>query len=76
MCDESIKPPTTSDNSIAPALNCFGNKARVKFDGICLKQDKFIFPQEKTVIIYCLWKKKLCGDDCPTPENSLLVQLN
>ena len=57
MCDESIKPPTTSDNSIAPALSCFGNKARVKFDGICLKQDKFIFPHEKTVIIYCLWKK-------------------
>ena len=54
MCDESIKPPTTSDNSIAPALSCFGNKARVKFDGICLKQDKFIFPQEKTVTIYCL----------------------
>ena len=28
---ESIKPPTTSDNSLTPALNYYGTKTRVKF---------------------------------------------
>ena len=28
---ESIKPPTTSDNSLTPSLDCYGNKIRVKF---------------------------------------------
>ena len=28
---ESIKPPTTSDNSLTPALSYYGTKTRVKF---------------------------------------------
>ena len=28
---ESIKPPTTSNNSLTPALNYYGTKAKVKF---------------------------------------------
>ena len=35
---ESIKPPTTSDNSLTPALNYYGTKLKVKFTGSCLKQ--------------------------------------
>ena len=35
---ESIKPPTTSDNSLTPALNYYGLKTRIKFTGSCLKQ--------------------------------------
>ena len=35
---ESIKPRTTSDNSLTPALNYSGTKSRVKFTGSCLKQ--------------------------------------
>ena len=35
---ESIKPPTTSDNSLAPALSYYGTKTRVKFTGSCFKQ--------------------------------------
>ena len=35
---ESIKPPTTSDNSLTPALNYYGTKTKVKFNGRCLKQ--------------------------------------
>ena len=31
LSDESIKPPTTSDNSLAPAINNYGTKIRVKF---------------------------------------------
>ena len=35
---ESIKPPTTSDNSLTPALSYYGTKTRAKFTGSCLKQ--------------------------------------
>lgn len=31
--DESIKPPATSNNNLAPALNHIKSKIRVKFDG-------------------------------------------
>ena len=34
---ESIKAPTTSDNSLTPRLNYYGNKVRVKFTESCLK---------------------------------------
>ena len=37
---ETIKPPTTSDNSLTPAVNYYGTKTRVKFTGSCLKQPK------------------------------------
>ena len=33
---ESIKLPTTSDNSLTPTLNYYGTKTRVKFTGSCL----------------------------------------
>ena len=35
---ESIKPRTTSDNSLTPELNYYGTETRVKFTGSCLKQ--------------------------------------
>ena len=36
---ESIKPPTTSDNSLTPALSYYhASKITVKFTGSCLKQ--------------------------------------
>ena len=37
---ESIKPPTTSDNSLTPELNYYGTKTRVKFTKSCLKQSR------------------------------------
>ena len=33
--DESIKPPTTSDNSLSALV---GNKTRLEFNGSCLKK--------------------------------------
>ena len=42
LSDGIIK-PTTSDNSLAPALSLIGTKARVKFDGSCSNQDKITF---------------------------------
>ena len=38
LSDESIKPPTTSDNSLNPSLSYYGTKTRVKFTGSYLKQ--------------------------------------
>ena len=37
---ESIKSPTTSDNSLIPELSYYEYNIRVKFTGSCLKQSK------------------------------------
>ena len=59
--DEIIKPLTTCDDSLAPALSYTGNKTRVKFDGACLKQDKTTFTHGKTVNIYIAYEINLQG---------------
>ena len=35
---ETIKPPSTSDNSLTPALSYYDTKTRVKYTECCLKQ--------------------------------------
>ena len=47
LSDESIKPPTTSDKMLNPSLDYVGTKARVKFNGDCLKQEKITFNHRK-----------------------------
>ena len=37
LFDESIKPPTTSDNSLSPLIDYLGDKIRLKFNWGCLK---------------------------------------
>ena len=73
---ESIKPPTTSDNSLTPELNYYGKKVRVKFTGSCLKQPKISYTHEKVVNIYVLYE--LGGSTSHNNEPTLknyLVQL-
>ena len=53
--DEIIKPPATSDNSLAPELSHFG-KIRLKFDGSYLKQDKITFTHRTIVNIYIVYE--------------------
>ena len=53
---ESIKPPTTSDNSFIPALNYYGTKTRIKFTGSCLKQSKISYTYGKVVNIYIVYE--------------------
>ena len=48
---ESIKPPTTSDNSLTQALSYYGTKTRVTFTGSCLKQLKILYNHGKVVNI-------------------------
>ena len=56
LSDESIKPPTTSDNSLTPVLSYYGTKIRVKFTGRCLKQSKISYTHGKIVNIYIVYK--------------------
>ena len=57
LSDESIKPPTTSDNSLAPAINNYGSKIRVKFARSCLKQsNKLSYTHGKIVNIYIVYE--------------------
>ena len=51
LSSETIKLPTTSDNSFAPELNYFDTKTIVKFTGSCLKQPKMSYTHGKVVNI-------------------------
>ena len=55
LSSESIKPPTTYDNSLTPALNYYGTKTRV-FTGSCLKQSKISYTHGKVVNIYIVYE--------------------
>ena len=53
---ESIKPPTTSDNSLTPALSYYGTKTRAK-----LKQSKSSYTHGKVVNIYIVYELGASG---------------
>ena len=74
LSDESIKPPSTSDDNLAPSLDYIGTKKRVKIVESCLKQVKITFTQKKIVKIYLVYKMNMWDrgyDDYATLENSL-----
>ena len=56
LSNESIKPPTTSNNSVTPILNYFGTKTKVSFDMSRLKQNKVTFNHGKLVKIYIVYE--------------------
>ena len=57
LSDNTIKPPSTSDNSLTTTINYYyPSKIRVKFTGRCLKQDKVIFNHGKVVNIYIVYE--------------------
>ena len=68
-----IKPPSTSDNSLTPAINCYGTKTRVKFTGSCLKQPKISYTHGKVVNIYISYELGTCSFHIndPTLKNCL-----
>ena len=69
-----MQPSTTSDNSLTTALNYYGNKTRLKFTGICLKQQKFSYTHEKLVNIYIVYELGASGShkNDPTLNNCLV----
>ena len=70
---ETIKPPTTSDNSLTPALSYYGTKTRVKFTGISLKQPKLSYTHGKVVHIYIVYELGASSshNNDPTLKNCL-----
>ena len=74
LSTESIKPRTTSDNSLAPGLDYYGTKTRVTFTGTCLKQGKVTFNHKKVVNIYIVYElNKIAAivNNFPTLQNAL-----
>ena len=71
---KSIKPPTTSDNSLTPELNYYDDfKVRVNFTRSCLKQPKFKHTPKTIVNIYIVYELGACtsNDNDPTLKNCL-----
>ena len=56
LSNQSIKPPTTSNNSLTPELNYYGTKTRVKFIRSCLKQSKISYTHGKVLNIYIVYE--------------------
>ena len=73
MSDESIKPLTTCNNSLAPLIDYYGYKVRVKFNGSILRQPKVTYTHEKAVNIYIVYElaRSSSHSDDPTLKNCL-----
>ena len=74
LSDESIKPPSTSDNSLSPLINYLDNKIRLKFNGGCLKQqNKLTYNHGVLVNIYIVYELGASSffNNDPTLKNSL-----
>ena len=76
LSDETIKPSTTSDNSLAPTINYINNtdKIRVKFAGSCLKQSNKLTYTHRTIVnIYIVYELGASGskNSDPTLKNCL-----
>ena len=72
LSSESIKPPTTN-NSLAPAINNYDTKNRVKFTGSCLQQSKISYTHRKIVNIYVVYELGASSSNIndPTLKNCL-----
>ena len=56
LSDESIKPPTTSDNTLNPRLSYNDTKIKVQFTRSCLKQPRSTFIHKEVVNIYIVYE--------------------
>ena len=74
LSGESIKTPTTSDNSLTAELSYYGTKTRVKLTGTCLKQSKISYAHGKIVNIYIIFELGASSSHVkdPTLKNCLL----
>ena len=73
ISNESIKPSTTSNNSLNPRLSYYGIKVRVQFTKSCLKQSRHIFTHQKVVNIYIVYELAASSSHAsdPTTKNCL-----
>ena len=56
ISNESIRPSTTSNNSLNGRLSYYSTKVRVQFTKSCLKQGNYIFTHQKVVNIYVVYE--------------------
>ena len=56
MSHESIKPLTTSKDSLSPALNYISTKIRLKVDGSCSNQDKLSYTHKTVINIFIVYE--------------------
>ena len=70
---ESIKPPTTSDNSLTPALSYCGTKTRVEVTGSCFKQSKISYTRGKVVSIYIVYELGISSSHNNEPTKKLFI---
>ena len=73
ISNESIKPPTTSDNNLNPRLSYYGTKIRVQFTRSCLRKPNFTFTHKKVVNIYIVYELGASSSHIndPTIKNGL-----
>ena len=73
MSDESIKPPSTSNEILNLSLDYVDTKARVKFNRDYLKRFKITFDHGKIVNIYIIYEieRSVNISSYPTLENCL-----
>ena len=74
LSTETIKPPTTSDNSLTPAVSYYGNETRVKFTVSCLQQAELSYIHGKVVTIYIVYELGASNshDNDPVPPKMLI----
>ena len=68
---KTIKPPSTSDNSLTPGVSYYVTKSRVKFTRSCLKQPKISYSHGTIVDIYIVYElgTSVSNDNDPTLKN-------
>ena len=73
VSNESVEPPTTSNNSPNPRLSYNDTKIKVQFTESCLKQPKFTFTHKKVVNIYIVYELGTSSSNVndPTIKNCL-----
>ena len=73
LSNESINPPTTSNNSLDARLSYNYSKIEVQFTGSYLKQPRFTFIHIKVVNIYIVYELDASSshDSDPTMKNCL-----
>ena len=73
LSNDSVKTPSTSNNSLNPILDNVNTKIRVKFSGSCLKQDKVTYNPRIIINIYTVYEisKNYNIRSYPTLKNCL-----
>ena len=78
LCNETITPYATSDNSLTPLIDHYTSKIRLKFNKSCLKQsNKLIYSYGRKVNVYIVYELGASGsnDSDPTLKIVCLVPL-